>query len=539
MNPSLRLLLPLLLAPCLAAQSVSPSAGHARTRELAELGKLPTPLDVAVADIVNYHRHRLPLPRAGEPVAMDVRFGGEAAVPGGEAMLQIGFTTAPSGDRQDLPPLNLALVIDCSGSMADAGKLDAVKRGLLAFADRLRRDDQVAIVTFSDEAQLLCPRRPFDGGGWFRSAVEQLAPGGSTNLHGGLMLGLREVGNDPLPRGSNRVILLTDGIANRGVVEPEAILADSRKFTAEDVDLTTIGVGKDLDTALLDRLARGGRGLFHFVADGKDIAKVFVDEAEGLIASVARAVELRVELPPGLELVQSYGHEYRRDGRELVFALPDMNRGMTAVVLLRCRCTAAAGASATARVALRAQAVGGGRINLHGEATLRCAGRVALRAGDEVAFDLDHTHAELAALADVQRVTRNGTILVPTVGPVNVVELEADQLERLVAGLLAARFGGELGVHVRGTRVHTDPLADPEVKKNATIALLAQGMHDMAEQAQQSRWTEADRILQRAIDTARARLPDAQDPDVRTVLEMAEGHARTLRRYVDRFRDYE
>jgi hypothetical protein len=470
MNPPLRLLLPLLFAPCLAAQDGHSQFGQARTRELAELGRLPTPLDVAVADIVDYHRHRLPLPRAGDSVAMDVRFGGAAVAPGGETILQIGFTTAPSGDRSDLPPLNLALVIDCSGSMADAGKMDAVKRGLLAFADRLRRDDQVALVTFSDEAQVLCARRRFDGGGWFRSAVAELTPGGSTNLHGGLMLGLREVARDPLPRGSNRVILLTDGIANRGVVDPEDILADSRRFTAEDVDLTTIGVGQDLNTALLDRLARGGRGLFHFVADGKDVAKVFVDEAEALVAAAARNVELRVELPPDLQLLQAYGHEFTRAGDELVFALPDMNRGMTAVVLLRCRCRAENdGGRLVARAALRASAtnigtsVGAGarRIDLHGEAALR-----------------------------------------------------VDERAR-------------------------DPLADPEVKKNATIALLAQGMHDMAEQSERRRYAEAYRVLRSAIDTAHARLPDAQDPDVQAVLQMAEGHERTLRRYIDRFQDYE
>src|SRR5262249_28190268 len=194
----------------------------------ADPGRLPPRPAAAAADIVDSHKPRLPLPRAGEAVAMDVRFGGETVHTGGEAILQLGFTTAPSGDRSDLPPLNLALVIDCSGSMADAGKMDAVKAGLRAFADRLRRDDQVAIVTFSVESQVLCPRRRFDSGHWFRSAVAQLATGGSTNLHGGLMLGLREVATDPLPAGSNRVILLTDGIANRGVTDPEAILRDSR-----------------------------------------------------------------------------------------------------------------------------------------------------------------------------------------------------------------------------------------------------------------------------------------------------------------------
>jgi uncharacterized protein YegL len=463
MNRALSIVLPLLLAPWLGAQQAAPSAGHARTRELAELGRLPTPIDVAVADIVNYHRHRLPLPRAGESVAMDLRFGGDAVRPGAEATLQIGFTTAPSGDRADLPPLNLALVIDCSGSMGDAGKLDEVKRGLRAFADRLRRGDQVAIVTFSDEARVLCAQRPFGSGDWFRAAIDELEPGGSTNLHGGLMLGLRECARELRPRGSNRVILLTDGIANRGVVEPEAILQDSRKFTAEDIDLTTIGLGRDLNMELLDRLARGGRGLFHFVADSKDIAKVFVDEVEALVAPAARRATLRIALPRALEVLRVYGHEYRCDGDELVIALPDMNPGMTAVVMLQCRCRAdaATGERLVARAELRAFAAADDK-------------PIALRAQASLAVD--------------------------------------------------ERAG--------------DALADPEVKKNATIALLAQGMHDMAEQAQLSRWADADRVLRKAIDTAHARLPNVEDKDVRTVLQMAEDHARTLRRYLDRFRDY-
>src|SRR5262249_40535183 len=84
-----------------------------------------------------------------------------------------------------------------------------------------------------------------------------------------------------------------------------------------------------------------------------------------------------------------------------------------------------------------------------------------------------------------------------------------------------------------------DPLADAEVKKNHTIAVLAQGMHDMAEQAQQGRWAEADRALRRAIDTARAPLPHLDDKDVCLVLGMADGHARPRLPYVDRVRDYE
>lgn len=461
--PVLATVWPLLFAPVLPAQQGSSTFGYARTRGMADLGILPRPIEVAVADIVNYHRHWLPLPRAGEAVALDVRFGAERVATCGKAILQIGMTTAPSGEVTALPPVDLALVVDCSGSMEAAGKLDEVRRGLLALAERLRRDDRVALVTFDDQAQVRCPLRVLGDGQWFRAAVERLAPGSSTNLHGGLMLGLRELGRETSSRGvARRVILLTDGIANRGETDPTAILRDAIGYTDDGVDLTTIGVGAELNADLLDRLARGGRGLFHFVADARDIAKVFVDEVEMLIAPVARRPVLRVELPPDLEFERSYGHAVRRcDDGALEIQLPDMNRGMTSVVLLECRAgEVRPEQSLSVRVGLRARAVDGGVLDLLGHATLR-----------------------------------------------------------------GADFGG-------------DPLVDEEVAKNHTIAVLAQGMHRMAQFAELQRWADADRALCAAIDGARRRLPSCEDPDVGRVLEMAEGHARTLRRYVDRFGDY-
>ncbi|HLQ37801.1 MAG TPA: VWA domain-containing protein, partial [Planctomycetota bacterium] len=254
----------------LPAQDGASSFGDARTRELAELGRLPTPADVVVADIVNYHRHRLPLPRAGDLVALDLRFGAATIGPHGEAVLQIGYTTTPTADRQDLPPLNLGLVIDCSGSMQDQGKMDQVQRGLALMVDRLRPGDRVALVAYDDEARLERASQVLGDGRWLRRAIQDLHPGGSTNLHAGLMLGLHEVQEHQRQGGSNRVILLTDGIANRGVVDPERILDDARTVVGHGIDLSTIGVGRDLNTDLLDKLARGGHGLFHFVADGKD-----------------------------------------------------------------------------------------------------------------------------------------------------------------------------------------------------------------------------------------------------------------------------
>ncbi|MCR9246663.1 MAG: VWA domain-containing protein [bacterium] len=453
--------------PTVVGQDAGSSFGHARTREAAALGKLPTPLEVAVADIVNYHHHRLPLPRNEQSVMLQVRCGNVEAAPGDEVVVQFGYTTAPGDDRADLPPLNLALVIDCSGSMEEAGKMVQVKRALTAFAERLRPDDCVTLVTYSSEARVQQPGRRVADGCWLRDAIAELEPGGATNLHAGLMLALREVATRARGDSSNRVLLLTDGIANRGETDAERILTDAAAFTREDIDLSTIGVGRDLDISLLDRLARGGRGLFHYVADARDVQKVFVDEHEALVAPVARRVDLEFELPRQLRLDRVVGHGViRRDGRHVV-ALPNLNRGATGVVLAVCRVRhGGAGRSALASAAV---------INVRAQLTYRAgSGRENVRAADEL------------------------------------------------------RLVDESGRRLR----------DPEVRKNYTIAVLAEGMHDMAKEAERRKWAVADRALQDALDFSRRQFASDDDEDVARVRSMAEAHSRTLRRYVDRFRDF-
>ena len=96
---------------------------------------------------MNYHKHRLPLPKSGQAVAMDTRWGNfEISRSQREAVLQIGFTTAEVNERTDLRPLNLVLVIDKSGSMAESDKMSRVKESLQTMLSKLRADDIVSIV---------------------------------------------------------------------------------------------------------------------------------------------------------------------------------------------------------------------------------------------------------------------------------------------------------------------------------------------------------------------------------------------------------
>ena len=322
----------------LAQQQGASSAAAARARYLSEMGSLPASREVAVEEFVNYHRHQIGSPKADEAVAMDVRWGNDRAPGAGqEAVLQIGFSTSLATDRQQLRPVNLALVIDKSGSMADADKISRVKSALLALVSQLRDTDTLSIVVFDTNAQVLLPARSLEDRIYIKQLIRNIAPDGSTNIHEGLMLGYQEARKSYRKDATNRVILLTDGIANQGETDPAKIARDSLRYNDQGIDLSTIGVGLDLNKDLLRELAKSGRGLFHFVANAEDIEKVFIKEAQSLVSPVAYEPNVDIAYDPALELEQVYGYEpqFRKSGVKI--KLDNMNHGLTQVIMLRFR----------------------------------------------------------------------------------------------------------------------------------------------------------------------------------------------------------
>ena len=129
-------------------------------------------------------------------------------------MLELHAPDAPDTDR---PPLHLALVVDRSGSMAGA-KLAAAQASARFLAGRMRATDQLALVTFDDDVDLLVPLGPPDTDK-LAAAIAGIEPGGCTNLSGGWLKGLEELSRAD-GDGTRRVLLLTDGLANEGITDP-------------------------------------------------------------------------------------------------------------------------------------------------------------------------------------------------------------------------------------------------------------------------------------------------------------------------------
>jgi Ca-activated chloride channel family protein len=321
-------------------QGVS-SASVSRVRSEASrpidtsIAAIAAPDAIAVEEIVNYHRHHLPLPGSGQAVRMEVRWGNDTATSGQPSVLQIGLATADFKGSSDLGPLNLGLVIDRSGSMASANKMKLVKAALQSLASNLRPSDIVSIVAFDGAANVVLPASRVGNGNDYRRAVESIQPSGSTNIDAGLVLGYREVARHFRSGSTNRVILLTDGRANAGVIDPRRIAANSAEFNEQGIDLSTIGVGQDLDNDLLRTLSKSGRGLYHFVADPNDIAKIFVNEVESLLSPVARNVRVEITQDGSLHLERLYGYSPRAEGNSITLEFDDLNSAATQVILLQ------------------------------------------------------------------------------------------------------------------------------------------------------------------------------------------------------------
>ena len=414
------------------------------------------PDEVAVEEFVNYHKHRLPLPKVGQSVAMDTRWGNnEVSASQPEAVLQIGFTTAEVSERTDLRPLNLALVIDRSGSMADSDKMSRVKESLRLMLEKLRPDDIVSIVVFDTDAQTLFPAKRVGDGGELRRVIDCITPGGSTNLHDGLMLGYREAEKNFRKDATNRVILLTDGIANAGVTDAKQIAVESSEFNAQGIDLSTIGVGLELNNDLLRSLAVSGHGLYHFVSDYQDIEKVFVNEVQSLVSSVAKKVEVNVDYDANLEVEKIYGYAPRTRANSVSIGLDNMNNGLTQVVMMRFRVKNPAKDFYPVKIRLSY-------------------------------FDVKQKR---------------------TVEEVQEINLAATK-----------RNSSEL-------------LADVEVKKNYTIAELAQSLFDMRESVKRNRYQEAERFLNASVADTYQRFPNSEDKDVQYVLNIIEGYRNDLQSF--------
>jgi Ca-activated chloride channel homolog len=307
-------------------------ASKARSRAVIQQGGIVPAEELRVAEYLNYYEQHLPEP-VETALRLDLRPGNpQIPAAGGEAWVQIGIQ-AKSAMPEEIAPLNLALVIDRSGSMDSPEKMPYLKSSLQVFLQSLAFNDIVSIVAYSTQPEVIVPAREVGNGAWIDQAIARLEPGGSTNLHGGLMLGFREVDRHFDVRRNNRVVLLTDGIANVGVTDPDRIAADAQEYNQREIYLSTIGLGREFNDSLLSRLAIQGQGAYHYIDSAEEMDKVFRKDVLGLVQKVAGDVSVLLRPGDGVRLVGLTGYEGQPPAGPVEVRLRDMGTGDSQVVL--------------------------------------------------------------------------------------------------------------------------------------------------------------------------------------------------------------
>lgn len=225
-------------------------------------------------------------------------------------------------------PLNLALVLDRSGSM-QGDKLRYVQQAACHVLDLLDERDRVAVVVYDDQITVIGRSEPAteQTRRSLKERIGALQPGGWTDLSGGWLEGCREVAAHQAPQVVNRVLLLTDGLANRGITDIEDLTHHARELRQRGVSTSTFGVGLDFNEQLLEALAEQGGGHFYYIERPERIPEVFRGELGELLTVVAREAFLKITIPRGVavELLGDLAHE--RDDDRLRIFLGDLCAG--------------------------------------------------------------------------------------------------------------------------------------------------------------------------------------------------------------------
>ena len=234
------------------------------------------------------------------------------------------------------PPVNLAFVLDRSGSM-DGLKLRLAAQAVEEGIGRLQPTDRFSVVMYDQEIDVLVPGT-LAGPAARRDAVErlrQVAARGYTNLSGGWLAGCEQVATALVADGVNRALLLTDGLANEGITDAGELAHHATELRARGVSTSTFGVGDDFDEVLLQGMAQAGGGHFYDIASAATIRDHISSEVGDALAVVARDVALLVILPEGVR-VESLGAFTARDaGGRTRIELGDLVSGQEVEVPLR------------------------------------------------------------------------------------------------------------------------------------------------------------------------------------------------------------
>ncbi len=242
---------------------------------------------------------------------------------GGTAYLLLSIA-APTTESTHRQPMNVSVVLDRSGSMADQNKIEYAKKAVRTLIDQLQDDDIFSFVIYDDVVDVVRRAQPVHDKRDLLRALEEVFPRGATNLGGGLAEGLRQVECWRDKEYLNRVILFSDGLANRGVTDPCELGRMVQRYRGRSISVTTMGVGLEYNENLMMRLSESGGGNYYFIESPQSLDSIFRQELQSLSCVVAQNAFIELRLGDGVHCHDVIGDEHREEGKAVVIPIGDV-----------------------------------------------------------------------------------------------------------------------------------------------------------------------------------------------------------------------
>jgi Ca-activated chloride channel family protein len=291
------------------------SASYTLARNYMNRGLLPPAESVRTEEFVNFFDYAYKAPENETfrifAECAPSRFGH------GLQLLKIGVKGRRLG-REEQRPAMLTLLVDTSGSMNQPDRLGLAKRALRLLVGQLAPRDRVAIVQYDSHARLVLAPTAASEKQAILDAIDALQCSGSTNLEEGMRRAYGVAAQNFASKAENRVILLSDGVANLGNLAAEDILKNVEAFRRQGVFLSVFGVGMGTyNDAMLQALADKGDGVYRFLDSEAEAQRVLVDDLAATLNTIGADVKIQVEFNPHrVRQYRQLGYEKRQLRKE-------------------------------------------------------------------------------------------------------------------------------------------------------------------------------------------------------------------------------
>ena len=299
----------LMAAPATLGATVGGAQDIGYARQMIDQGIVPNFIDFSPEGL--YSEHDIPTPEtdcdAKLCLSLGYGFAPAADTKQPALFLHLGMTSGIKPEEFRRPNLQLALVIDKSGSMKGQS-MESVKTALRSLVEKLGPEDVISLVAFNNESELLLAPTAIKNKKTILAAIDALRADGGTNIEAGLLTGFSELDRLQSRDGyQKRVMLFTDARPNAGRTDSGSFRALTELYAEKDIGLTVFGVGLNFGQELVYHISQLRAGNFFFLETQEKIANVFEEEFDYLVTPVVYDLRVNIKTPEGMKLVAVYG----------------------------------------------------------------------------------------------------------------------------------------------------------------------------------------------------------------------------------------